>query len=129
MCVSAQLLSHVQFFVTPWTVACQVALSMEFSRQEYWSRLPFPPPEDLPDPRIKPMSLVSPALADGFFSTAPPGKPGDLHYVYTHTYNGILFSHKNEIIPFVAIWIDQDITILTEVRQEDKYHLYVESKF
>ena len=80
------VLSHVQFFVTQWTVACRVALSMEFSRQEYWSRLPFHPPEDLPDPRIEPMSLLSPALAGGFFSIASPGKPSDLIiYVHTHT--------------------------------------------
>ena len=44
--------SHVQFFATPQTVACQAPLSMEFSRQEYWSELPFPSPEDLPNPRI-----------------------------------------------------------------------------
>ena len=52
-CVHAQLLSHVWFFVTLWTVACPASLSMAFSRQEYWSRLPCPPPEDLPDPGIK----------------------------------------------------------------------------
>ena len=46
--------------------------SMEFSRQEYWSGLPFPSPEDLPDPVIKP---VSPALVGRFFTTEPPGKP------------------------------------------------------
>ena len=50
-------------------------LSMGFSRQEYWSGLTFPPPGDLPDAGIKPGSLVSPALAGGFFATAPPGKP------------------------------------------------------
>ena len=50
-------------------------LSMGFSRQEYWSGLSFPPPGDIPDPGIKPGSLVSPALADGFFARAPPGKP------------------------------------------------------
>ena len=49
--------------VTPWTVACHVSLSMEFSRQEYWTGLPFPTPGDLPDPGIKPVSLASPALA------------------------------------------------------------------
>ena len=49
-----QSLSPVQLFVTPWTVACQVPLSMEFSIQEIWSRLPFPSPEDLPNPGIKP---------------------------------------------------------------------------
>ena len=48
-----KLLSCVQFFVTPWTVAYQDTLSMGFSRQEYWSGLPFPPPGDLPDPGIE----------------------------------------------------------------------------
>ena len=48
--------SHVWLFVTPWTVARQAPLSMEFFRQEYWSELPFPSPGDLPNPRIKPMS-------------------------------------------------------------------------
>ena len=48
---------------------------MGFSRQEYWSGLPYPPPGDLSDPGIKPVSPVSPALAGGFFTTEPPGKP------------------------------------------------------
>ena len=48
--------SHVQLFAVLWTVACQVPLSMGFSRQEYWSGLPFPSPGNLPDPGIKPMS-------------------------------------------------------------------------
>ena len=51
------------------------SLSMKFSRQEYWSGLSFPTPGDLLDPKIKPVSLESPALAGGFFTTAPPGKP------------------------------------------------------
>ena len=51
------LLSSVQLFVTPCTVAHQVPLSMEFPRQEYWSGVPFPPPGDLPDPGFKPASL------------------------------------------------------------------------
>ena len=55
---------------TPWTVACQATLAMEFSRQEYWSRLPRPPPQALSDPGIKPMSLVSPTLVGGFFITS-----------------------------------------------------------
>ena len=53
--------SCVQLFATLWIVAHQAPLSMEFSRQEYWSRLPFPSPEDLPDPGIEPASLMSPA--------------------------------------------------------------------
>ena len=59
-------------FVSPWTVARQVTLSMGFCRQEYWSELPFPPPGDLPDPGLEP---ESPALASRFFTTEPPGKP------------------------------------------------------
>ena len=56
-------LSRVWLCVTPWTVAHQAPLSVKFSRQEYWSGLPFPPPGDLPDPGIEPTSLTSPALA------------------------------------------------------------------
>ena len=55
-----------------WTVAHQAPLSMGFSWQEYWSRLPFPSPGDLPDPGVK---LMSPALAGRCFTTEPPGKP------------------------------------------------------
>jgi len=57
----------------PTDCSCQAPLSMEFSRQEYWSGLPFPPPGDLPDPGIEPVSLVSLALAGRFFTTPPPG--------------------------------------------------------
>ena len=52
----------------------QTSFSMEFSRQEYWSGLPFPTPGDLPDPGIKLVCLAFPALAGGFFTTVPPGK-------------------------------------------------------
>ena len=62
--------SHVQVFVILWTVTCQVPLSMGFSRQEYWSGLPCPPPADRPGPGIEPMSLMSLVLADGFFTTS-----------------------------------------------------------
>ena len=74
VCVCVQLLSHVQLFVTPWTVACQASLSMKFSRQEYWSGVPCPPPRDLPDPGVEPTSLMSSALAGGFFTTAAAAK-------------------------------------------------------
>ena len=53
-----------------WTVACQAPLSMGFPRQEYWSGLSFPPPRDFPDLGIKPTSLMSSALAGGFFTTS-----------------------------------------------------------
>ena len=61
-CEHARLLSRVQFFLTPWTVALQAPLSMGFSRQEYWSGLPSPPPGDLPDPGIESESPASTAL-------------------------------------------------------------------
>ena len=64
------VLSHVQLFATPPTVARQAPLSMGFSQQEYWGGLPFPPPGDLLDPGIELMSLTSPALAGGFFTTS-----------------------------------------------------------
>ena len=68
--VRAQLVSHVRLFATPWTIACQAPLSMGFSRQEYWSEQPFPPPGDLSDQGIEPVFLVSLALAAGFFTTS-----------------------------------------------------------
>ena len=64
-------LSRVQLFVTPWTLAYQTSLSMGFSRQEYWSGLPFPSPGDLPNPGIKP---GSPALQADTLPSEPPGK-------------------------------------------------------
>ena len=66
-----QLLSHVQLFATLWTVAHQASLSMEFSRQEYWSGLPFPFQGDLPDTGVESESLVI-ALAGEFFTSVPP---------------------------------------------------------
>ena len=61
--------------MTPWTVTHQAPLSMEFSRLEYWSGLPSPPPGNSSVPGSEPTSLASPALAGGFFTTAPPRKP------------------------------------------------------
>ena len=69
------MLSRVQLFVTLWTVGHQAPLSMEFSRQEYRSVLPFPTPGDLSDPGIEPSSPVYPALAGGLFTTVPSRKP------------------------------------------------------
>ena len=66
---------HVKLFVTPWTAAHQAPLSLKFSRQEYWSGWPFLSPGDLPNPGIEPSFLASPALAGGFFTAVPRGKP------------------------------------------------------
>ena len=60
----------LQLCPTPWTIAFQATLSMGVSRQEYWSRLPCTPPGDLPNPGTELMSLISPALAGGFFTTS-----------------------------------------------------------
>ena len=84
------MLSCVQLFMTPWTVAHQAPLSMRFSRKEYWRGLPCPPSEDRPDPEIK---ARSPALAGGFFPTEPPGKPAETYtearqYEHTDTQGG-----------------------------------------
>ena len=65
-----QSLSCARLFATPWTMVHQASLSMGFSRQEYWSGLPFPPSRDLLDPGIKPLSPASPALAGKFFTTS-----------------------------------------------------------
>ena len=62
--------SHVQLFATPLTAACQIPLSIGFSRQEYWNRLPCPPSGDLPHSRMEPTSFMFPASAGGFFSTS-----------------------------------------------------------
>ena len=64
------MLSHFSHVATLWTIAYQAPLSIGFSRQEYWSRLPYLPPGDLPDPGVKSASLVSPALAGRFFTTS-----------------------------------------------------------
>ena len=72
VCVCVKSLSRVRLFATPWTVAHQTPLSIGFSRQEYWSGLPFPSPGDLPNPGIE---ARSPALQADALSSEPPGKP------------------------------------------------------
>ena len=82
--------NRVRLFATPWTVAHQVPLSMEFSRQEYWSGLPFPSPEGLANPGTELKSSVSPALARGFFTTEPPGKYSEDERVQLRSKQSIL---------------------------------------
>ena len=79
-CRGTCVLSPVWLFAAPWTVGHQAPLSMGFSRQEYWTGLPFPMPENLPDPGMEPTFLVSPALAGRFFSTEP----------YCHSSNSLM---------------------------------------
>ena len=96
MCVCVcvcESLSHVRLFATPWTVACQALLSMEFSWQEYWSALSFPSPGDLPDPGIKPRS---PALqADFFYHLSHQGKPNIIY--------SIIQILKKATVPFLLV--------------------------
>ena len=87
-------LSHVQLFATPWTVAHQAPLSMEFSRQEYWSGLPFPSPGDLSDPGIEP---GSPTLQADTLPSEPQGKPilaftGELFHFVIFLFLAVAFS-------------------------------------
>ena len=98
------LLSHVWLFATPWTVAHQVPLSMEISRQEYWSGLPFPFPGDLPNPEIKPRS---PTLQADSLPSEPPGKP-PIEYYST--------LKRNEILIHTTIWINSEDIVLNEIR-------------
>ena len=79
--VKVKSLSHVQLSVTLWTVTYQASPSMGFSRQEYWSGLPFPSPGDLPDPGIKP---GSPALEADTLTSEPPGKEIESKYLTMH---------------------------------------------
>ena len=86
--MSACMLSHfsqVQLFVTSWTVAHHAPLSMGFSRQEYWSGLPFPSPGDLPNLGIEHTFLTSPALADRFFTTSATWKTYNCHHLTSVT--------------------------------------------
>ena len=90
MCVLS--CSFMSNSVTSWTVAWETPLSMEFSWQEYWSGLPLHTPGNLPNPGIKPMSLVSPALAGRFFIIEPTGMPSKMHsFLYFYISKVIVF--------------------------------------
>ena len=102
ICICVGVLSHSvvsNSSVAPWSVACQAALSMEFSKQEYWSGLPFPSPGGLLHSGIKPVSLVSPTLAGGFFTMMPSEEPY-LHLLVTNDAMNLL---KNLRRPFEFI--------------------------
>ena len=91
-CVCTKLLQLCPIFVTPWTRARQSPLSMGFSKQEYWSELPCPPPGNLLDPGIEPVSLMSPALASKFSTTSTTWEaPNNMH-------NGILNDRVRKIL-------------------------------
>ena len=88
MCVCACIsrFSHVQLFATLWTIASQAPLSMGFSRDEYWSGLPCPPPRDLPDPGTKPSSPTTPALSGRFFTASATWEAHIYVYIHAQTH-------------------------------------------
>ena len=87
-------LSRVRLFAAPWTVAYDTSPSMGFSRQEYWSGLPFPSPGDLPNPGIEPRS---PALKADALSSEPPGK-------HEYIYYSMIYSTRNIFIMSIYYW-------------------------
>ena len=94
--MKVKLLSTVRLFATPWTVAHQASPSMEFSRHEYWSGLPFPSPGDLPDPGIEP---GSPTLQAEALPSEPPGKEAVLEvlsYPHRHCLKGCFVIFRSE---------------------------------
>ena len=101
--LGTQSLNHVWFFVTPCTIACQAALYMEFFRQEYWIRVLFLTPGDLPNAVTEPTSVVSPALAGGFFNHCVTWEASTMEY-------------------YSAIKTDQNNTIFRNMDGPQDYH-------
>ena len=92
---------HVQFFETPWTVAYQTPLSMGFSRQGYWSGLPFPSPGDLPDPGIEPRSPASQAESS---PSEPPGKLKKTLYSLSITTHSSIPQNPGKHLPTFCLY-------------------------
>ena len=115
--------SHVWLFVTPWTVTYQAPLSMGFSRQEYWSGLPFPSPGNLSNPGIELMSSC--IVGRRFYCLRHQGS----QYICTYW---LLAIGKNEILPLLTIWMKLQGIMLNEMSDREtqihKLYLYVESK-
>ena len=118
-CMCTELLSHVQLFVTPWTVSCQAPLFLEFSRQEYWSGLPFPLPGDLPNTGIEPKF---PALQTDSLPSQPPGKSSNREIKTSHILElgprkkFLVYSRKNKKVwsllsLYVILWRIRDDSI------------------
>ena len=89
-----KLLSHVRLFATPWTVAYQAPPSMGFSRQEYWSGLPFPSPGDLPDPGIEP---GPPAFQADALTSESPGKKNGLNKDIVNLLTVAWLCHESQV--------------------------------
>ena len=116
LCACAQPLSRVWLCVTPWTVVHQAPLSVGFSRQEYCSGLPCPPSGDLPDPGIEPTSLVSPALAGGFFTTSATG---EAHFIF---YKVAFLLHPRQYKAVSCTWQEEEEKMLSPVTEKVLTH-------
>ena len=111
----AKLLYLFRLFATLWSVARQAPLSMGFSRQEYWSGLPCPPPGDLPNPGIEPESLMSPALAGGFFTTSTTWEArGHADQILNCLSCNTLENEKEVLLTIVPRW---QVSIITGPRK------------
>ena len=114
--------SHVQLFLTLWSIAHQAPLAMGFSKQEYWSGLPFPSPGDLPDPGIEALSSVPPALAGQSLPLSYPGSPIFFFFLISFSFL------KNAIYLFIfwLFWVFIAVCMLSLIAASDPgkfYHL------
>ena len=115
LCVCAHVLSrlsHVRLFATPWNVAVQAPLSMGFSRPEYWSGLPCPPPGDLPKPRNRTHASCN---EGGFFTTEPPGKPT---YIYNLVHG--FYAYCMYDLLHILRWYDNPVSIVITLHPEPR---------
>ena len=107
LCCAMGFCAVPALFATLWTVARRAPLSIGFSRQEYWSGLPFPSPGDLPDPGTEPTSLLSPSLAGGFFfffkPPAPKNLPKVLFWIWSWLWRRTKFKTASR-----EIWLDEE---------------------
>ena len=123
MCVLSHF-SHVQLFVTQWTVAHQAPLSIGFSRQEYWSAWLCLPPRNLPNPEIESSSLTSPALEDGFLTTSHHLRSPDMDIIYLYLYPYLYVSTYLYLLcpcPYIYIHTYTD----TEIWMYNRYRCLV----
>ena len=137
----ARSVTQSSHFATPWTGAHHASPSMGFFKQEYWSGLPFPSPEELPDPETEPMSAACPALASRFFTMEPPGKPVIYIFMHIHVYVCIntcmhllciyvyIYIHtERNINTYICIYIDAYVYMHTQrtiSMSLSIYHIYI----
>ena len=117
--VCACTCSVAQSCPTLWThvtVACQILLSIEFSRQEYWSGLPLPTSGDLSNSRFKP---ASPAMAGGFFTTESPGKPTVLYTIFICHFSALLILNKQFYDISTIKWISLAILNNSSISEQN----------